>query len=279
MTIKQITIGLLLGLLGAPLACAQKGDDTKNNVASAPKMTRDLLLVHEFKESSDSRPEMGIFERKQARFGDVLKDLGLSVSSFRPTVNQPATSDVRSADLPEGWVVVTSEVRDKQGQVLRNSLDNLDAMCTVTVTLDQTPKRGYLKTNSTPRIQIKSVVPDKKANRLQVTFEVSAIGSKPLAISQRWFNSIIVGRDASSDRTFSADFPKGTPEFISILPDKPAVLSAIVRIDPTSDGQFYLSPGDHALRVQVGGHKPDRARIDYEWQGMAVFSDDYNFHY
>ena len=121
---------------------------------------------------------------------------------------------------------------------MRNSLDNLDAMCTVTVTLDQTPKREYLKTNSSPRIQIKSVVPDKKANRLQVTFEVSAIGSKPLAISQRWFNSIIVGRDASSDRTFSADFPKGTPEFISILPDKPAVLGAIVRIDPTQTGNF-----------------------------------------
>ena len=113
MTIKQITIGLLLGLLGAPLACAQKGDDTKNNVAPAPKMTRDLLLAHQFKEWSDSRPEMDIFERKQARFGDVLKDLGLSLSSFHPTVNQPATSDVRSADLPEGWVVVTSEVRDK----------------------------------------------------------------------------------------------------------------------------------------------------------------------
>jgi hypothetical protein len=263
---KRAVAGILFCVLGLSLACARKGNDMTPEAPSSPKITREYLLAHGFKQSADGP---AAFIREHAPLRDVLHDLNIPLKSLRPMVNQPDHSDERTAVVDGIGVNFRSEVRDKDGNVIDRSLDKADAICTVEVWF-QSPKREYLKTDSTPRLRIKSVdVPDDHTKPLMVTFELAATGKKPVAISQRDFDIDLTGGDIPPYTGFGFLFPKGTPEIIVISPAKPVVftLSVLMNTIPT----HRLSSGEYALLVRIGSFKSREPQcFDYEWEGAEL---------
>ncbi len=169
---KQVMMGILFGLMGTSLACAQKGDDMKKSTPSTPKVTRTYLLAQGFKQSAT---DPDVYNLEHVRLADMARAFGFSVTDLRPTRNQSRYSDTRTVKVDDFTFVVKSEVRDKNGKIVSGSLDKPDAICTINVSLLQVPVRKYAKTDSTPRLHIKSVVmPKDRLKPWQITFELGA---------------------------------------------------------------------------------------------------------
>jgi hypothetical protein len=270
MTMKHVMVGVLFGCLGMTLACSQKEDDLKQQVPPGSKITREYLLSHGFNESDDSP---ATFTREHVRLQDVLRDLGCPLAALHPTVNQDSHSDKRTADVQGIYVIVDAEVFDNKDYVGKHSLDNPDAICTVRVFLKQIPERKYLKTDSVPRLRIKSVtVPEDGAKSLHVTFELAATGQKPLAIAKHDFLSSLTGTNLPSYPILGVGFPDEAPEIISLSPSKPIVLRVTVPLDAG------VPSGEYVLRIRIGSIKSrGPQRFDYDWQGREYLSENFKF--
>ena len=200
----------------------------KKNTPSVPRVTPKYLVAHGFKEMPG---EASVFMREHVRLDDVLGDLGVPLASLRPTVNQPAHSDVRTAHFNGLYVLVRSEVRDRKGRIVEHSLDGPDAICTVQISF-QGPKHEYLKTDSSPRMHIKSVlVPEDHSKPLQVDFELRAAGKKPVAILQSNFHVYLAGGSIPPHTGLDSSFPEKTPQIIIVSSGKPAVFRLSVPVD------------------------------------------------
>ncbi len=269
---KQVMMGILFGLMGASLACAQKGDDMKKSMPSTPKVIRKYLLTHGFKQSTT---DSDIYNREHVRLADVARDLGFSVKDLQPTLNQYSHSDVRTVKVSDLTFVVKSEVRDKNGNIVGGSLDNPDAICTISVSLLQVPVREYAKTDSSPRMCIKSVVvPEDRSKPLQITFELASTGKKPVAMLQSDFQIRLTGGNIPPYTRFGNSFPEGTPQIIAIAPGKPVVFKLCVPVDEMGS----LSAGKYVVRIRIGNLKwREPQRFDYEWEGREHLSNEYKF--
>jgi hypothetical protein len=254
------------------LGCAQQGHDALQRTPSTAKVTREFLLAHGFQQKwKETDPD--IYDLETTRLSDVLRDLGLSVEDFYPTVNRPDSFDWRDAQLEGMYVRVEPHVQDRSG----TSFGKTDSPCTVRVWLNVPPPRDYLKTESSPRIRVKSVaVANDPSKPLQVTFELSAEGATPLAVSSGDF--YIELRDAKSPQhtaSLLAYFPEGTPLWIRVWPTKPIVLTATTRDSPFEGmGPDGRPSGEYRVEVRIYEFKPDRPGCDYHWQGEKS-SDEY----
>jgi hypothetical protein len=268
-----VVASVVFALVGSSFANAQSGDDSKK--PSTPNVTREYLLAHGFKQLTDN-PDR--FEREHVRLRDVLGDLGVPLAFLRPTVNQSENSDIRTAHPPGLYIIVRSEVRDRNGRVRSRSLDDPDAICSVHVWRNPTPLREYLKTDSVPSVRIKSVTtPQSGAKSLDVTIEVAARGTKPLAIPQGEFQSSLTGDKLPPYTGFGVVFSEETPQPITVEPSKPVVLRITVPLD-ASLGVRLVSGKEYVLRIKIGFTKPGPQRFDYEWaRGRPCSSNDVKF--
>ena len=274
MIMKRLTVVVLFGLCGMSLSCARTGDDTKNNPPSPPKLTREYLLAHGFKQSPE---DPDLFTREHALWRDVSRDLALPLASLAPVTNGRST--MRTADFPGVHIFIETEFLLIQRNGVRYRVDyryeDPDATCMVRVRINVSvlPPRQYLKTDSTPRLVIKSVaVPEDRSKPLQVELEVTAIGKKPVAISRYDFNVHLVGGSIPASQPLVGHFlPKATPEVIVVTPDKPFLL-------PISVVTGRWSAGDYTLRIWIGDFKTrEPQEFDYEWEGKEYWSKEYKF--
>jgi hypothetical protein len=269
---KQVLVGVLLGLLGTSLACAQKEDDMKKKTPSTPTIARDYLLANGFSESKESRP--GAFIREHAHLRNVMRTIGVPLAALRSTRSQPAHSDVRTANCNGLYVIVRSEVRNQKGSIVSHSLDDPEAICTVEVWIEG-PDRGYQKTDGAPRLQVKSVaVPEDRSQPLEIEFALAATGKKPVAILQSDFRVQLTGGNIPPHTGFGFYFPEGTPQIVIVSPGKPALFKLHVPVETVGP----LSSGKYAVRIRIGSDKGrEPPRFDYEWEGVEHSSDEYKF--
>ncbi|MHB1035370.1 MAG: hypothetical protein ACYC35_11380 [Pirellulales bacterium] len=272
---KQVLVGVLFGLAGMSLACARKGDDPmEESIAPAPRVTREYLLAHGFKQSAT---DPDIYNREHVRLANIARDLGFSLKDLRPTVNQDSNSDVRTVEVGDLTFIVESEVRDNNGNIVSGSLDRPDAICTIGVSLPQLAGREYLKTDSVLRLHIKSVVmPKDKSKPWQVTFELAASGQKLVAIPRGDFTVGLSRKTPPpSAMVMYVLFPEKTPEVIAVSPRKPMVFT--LDVPPDAIPEELRASGDYALQVVISRGKRQQQTVDYEWQGRGYSSDEYRF--
>jgi len=267
---KQLIVCVLIGLVGTTLACAEKGDGVKKGTPFTPKVTREYLVAHGFKKVAD---DPGIFAQEHVRLGNVLGDLGVPLASLRLTANASPDSDVRTAEVGGIYVVVEAEGKRNKGRAVRSLLDNPDTICTVRVVLNPPSARRYLRTDSTPRLRIRSVtVPEDGAKSLNVTFELAATGKKPLAIAKRDFDGSLTRNNLDRDLECGVRFSEESPQIISVSPSKPIVLRVTVYFNAD------LLSGEYVLRLRIGGGKGREPQsFDYEWEGQEYLSDNFKF--
>ena len=118
--------------------------------------------------------------------------------------------------------MVKSEVRDEKGRIVRKSLDKPDAICTVYVWVKKyVPPKPPLRSDSTPRVQVKSVtVPKDRAKPLQVTFELAADGKTPVGLIQDQFNVYVTQGDSQAF-TGTVQFPAHSVHRVLVKPGSP----------------------------------------------------------
>ena len=124
---RYLNIALISGLIFAPLALSaaeaakSNGEKLSVEVTEKPKLTRENLLAHGFKQSEKNKDP---FVAEHARLGDVDRALGFQITALRPTVSQAPAFGQRQVALSKGsrsWF--RSEVRDEKGRIVRKSLD------------------------------------------------------------------------------------------------------------------------------------------------------------
>ena len=248
------------------------------SATAMPKLTRENLLAHGFKQSEKDKD---LFVSEHARLGDVESALGFQITALRPTVSQPPHSDTRQGLVEGKQVLVQSEVRDEQGRIVRKSLDKTDAICTVHVWVKKyVPPKPPLRSDSTPRVQVKSVtVPKDRAKPLQVTFELAADGKTPVGLLEGQFgvkitrpgSRLAIGPDQLAEGCIRPEFPKGSFEAdgkILVKPGSPVVRTAKVPDELTiSLGEWSgLEPGKYDVRIFIVGRGFMKGMgYDYMW--------------
>lgn len=135
--------GGLLGGIGRTLGRAVvPGDGRKNDQGAPPEASGDntqplpRAAMIDLLTRAGLRPlpgEANTYAASGVRLGEIAQKLGFDPRQMRPTVNQPSGSDVRTALVRGRYMIVESQMRDAQGQVIRGSLDNPDALCSVRV--------------------------------------------------------------------------------------------------------------------------------------------------
>ena len=182
--------------------------------------------------------------------------LGFQITALRPTVSQPPNSDMRQGLVEGKQVLVQSEVRDEKGRIVRKSLDKPDAICTVYVSLKKyVPPKPPLRSDSTPRVQVKSVtVPKDRAKPLQVTFELAADGKTPVGLIQGQFNAYIMQGDSQAF-TGTVQFPARSVHRVLVKPGSPITYTVTAPDEGTiAEGEWKgLDPGKYTLRVVIEG--------------------------
>ena len=133
-------------------------------VTEKPKLTREYLLANGFKQSAKN-PDS--FTVESVRLGDISKKLNFPLSALRRTVSSAPESDMRIVTVRDMEFVVRSEVHGPDFRAVERSFKSPDTLCTVGVSLEKrVPPKPPLKSDSTPRVQVKSVtVPKDPLNR------------------------------------------------------------------------------------------------------------------
>jgi len=131
---KRSKLALLLALVGSLCGC-------RDNAHEA----REFLVAHGFKQSSIHRD---IYELKKVRLADASREIGFRLPLVQHVPSQTLESDLRIAEAHGLYFVIESEVRDKDGRIVQDSLDHPDALCTVHVTVHPPKPREYRKTDS-----------------------------------------------------------------------------------------------------------------------------------
>ena len=174
-------------------------------VTEKPKLTREYLLANGFKQSAKN-PDS--FTVESVRLGDISKKLNFPLSALRRTVSSAPESDMRIVTVRDMEFVVRSEVHGPDFRAVERSFKSPDTLCTVGVSLKKrVPPKPPLKSDSTPRVQVKSVtVPKDRAKPLQVTFELAADGKTPVGLIQDQFHVYVIQGDSQAF-TGTVQFP------------------------------------------------------------------------
>ena len=234
------------------------------------KVTREFLLAHVFKKSA-TIPDFYVLEH--VRLADISRDLGFPLAALRMSMSGPET---RCAQVGGFYFKVRSEVRDNEW-----ALNDPQTICTVSVSLNPRSGAKYVRTDSLPRMRIKSVtLPQDRSKALEVTFELAADGKTPLVVSQGQFLVAYAtqGRSPQDSPALDVWFLKKTPARIAVEPGKPVVLTAGTSTGDPVTGRPWseLPSGEYVLCVGIASGAPEDAGFDYHWIGTK-FSDDYTF--
>jgi hypothetical protein len=275
---KRTMVFAFFAVLVVCAGCAQEGQSAAKSDAPASKLTRESLLAHGFKKSGPPRRE--IYELETSHLVDVLRDLGLSLAQLQPSPSTSPWMDWREVALGRDYLRVESLVVDEKGIPVAHSLDNPNAKCKVRVWFDEISTQTYQKTDSSPRVRIKSVTVSKDRSKpLDVTFELAAEGTTPLGLKSKYFYVELWTPGKTLRRLVASDlsFPKGTPDKIMISPGKPITLTATTSSSSWSDTSGApwtgLPVGEFVLQVEINSDK-DEPGFDYHWTGIER-SDDY----
>lgn len=264
-------ISLSIAIIGVPLGCAREGDSAMQTSTAMPKLTRENLQSLGFKPSQND-PDSDNLEN--VPLADVSRKLGFSLADLQPTRNQPPHSDVRTVNVRGMCFIVRSEVRNNQGNIVPHSLDNPDAICSISVSFKQISEPRYKPTDNSPRMSIRSIaVPQQPRKGIQLTFELAAGGEAPVAVSQQQFSVQLSRANQLSDTyTGQAQFSKETPQVITVLLGNPVVLSVDAFTDGDNGGLLTNLPsGEYVVHIEIGGRKSQE--FDYQWTSRPVHSD------
>ncbi len=111
----------------APSPSAQPGGQPLSRTAMAELLTRSGL--------KPLAGEPNTYAISGVKLADIAQRLGFDPKQMRPAPNQPRAGDIRTAMVQGRYATIESQVRDRQGQVVRGSLDNPDAICSVQIFL------------------------------------------------------------------------------------------------------------------------------------------------
>jgi hypothetical protein len=251
--------------------------------AHKSRENREFLLAHGFRQSAIG-PH--IYELQHVRLADVSRDLGFPLAALRRVDGVKVGEDVRIVEAHGLHFAVESEVVDKQRSDYKVSLNDPNAICTVRASIIPAARRPeYLKTDSSPRMRVKSVtVPEDRSKPFQITFELAAEGTTPLGLKQSQFAIAFspLGTTPRHSPNADATFPKGTPDRIIVSPGKPITLTVSASISywerAPSTQRRLLPAGEYILCVAVvsGKDESEGPRFDYQWV-FHTWSDEYKF--
>jgi hypothetical protein len=267
-TVALRCAGGLAGDLGAAQS-QKKGENLAKSEAKPPELTQDYLLAHGFKQSKKERDS---FEAKGVRLADVASVLGFRISAVRHAISNPPDRDEAYVIVQEKRIVLRTEKADAKGNIVRLTPKHPDALCTVEISLKKyVPPLPPLKTDSNPRVTVKSVVvPKDRTKPLQVTYEIAAEGKLPLGLL---FNQVYVRLTLKDSvlRETDGPFSDGCEEFTYLIkPGSPRTFTVKVPDDSAlEDGDWDgLHPGKDKYAVQVGidGRSVLKGEaFDYSW--------------
>jgi hypothetical protein len=143
--------------------------------ATTNRVTAEFLTIRGFVQS---KTDTNIYTLEHMTVREAAKRLGFSPDQMRPTTSQPSPSDIRTVQVLNLRFVISTEVRDSQNRIVSGSLDKLDALCTVSVSLIQV---------SEERLIPKKVKPPNKSP------EPTAVGAVSSAVAvhvagRRWLS-------------------------------------------------------------------------------------------
>jgi hypothetical protein len=242
------------------MGCA--GGQSKLTAADDTVITPQFLAEKGFTESKS------ICTLSPVTVTDAAKLLGFKLSDMHRTKNQSANSDIRTVDIRNLGFVITSLVTDAHGHVVPGSLDDPNALASVSVSLVQVARPKFRPTTSMPRLTITSArLPEENSKPLTVTLEIAADGKDdPIAVSRDRFTIFIFESDRKTQRyRGDADKSKKQSEWITIRPDEPQQLE-LTASAPDSDSKKRLSAlpaGKYFVRVELH-HGSKEQRHDYE---------------
>jgi hypothetical protein len=255
------------------LGCSNEVKHAKQSHSSTNKITSDYLLSCGFKQCVD---DPDTYEIKHMHLADMAYKMDFSLVALRPTLNQSRSEDIRTVKIKSLAFVVESEERDRDGKIVPDSLDNPDAICTISVSLRQVSTPEYLAFDSDPSLHIKTATVQQNGSlSIHISFEFSASGLTPLAVSRTQLTVSLSGNNTYY-RSRNVSFDTGTPEMIVVKPGEPLEITITAsdffdEIKQSND----LPAGQYALSI---GIYPDgkEQHFDYQWQG-ETHSDDYKF--
>jgi hypothetical protein len=240
----------------------KKGGVTVKSAAKPPEITRAYLLAQGFKVSGKGSD---FFVAERMRLGDAARKLGFAIESLKRLPNGPPDQDVRGVDLEGAQCVVTSE-RARGVHRVRPRLDRPEMVCDVKVFLGKL--RPPLKTDSNPRVTVKSViVPKDRTKPLQVTFEIAADGKLPLGLLFRQIDiRLTLGKSVLWETPGVP--PEDFEPIYLIKPGSPRTLTLEAPDENLlEDGDWEgLHSGKYAIQVVIDGQSVMAGEaFDYSW--------------
>jgi hypothetical protein len=143
-------------------------------------------------------------------------------------------------------------------------------VCVLMIVLTVRGAETFLGTNSEPVLRITKVtIPKERKQPLEITFEFTAEGKGPVALSQEQFSLHIFNSDQPYLFVSEMLFPKGSARVFVVHPDKPVTLSAKSAKNRFGDHGTWsdLSPGKYKLQIYANSGK--LREFDYQWLGQT----------
>jgi hypothetical protein len=245
----------------------KKGENTAKSDTKPPELTRDYLLANGFKQSPKDADS---FAAEHMGLKDAARILGFAIGSLHRRESSDAV--IRVGFVQGKRLVVRSETKGAKGNFIWRSAKRPDIVCTVEISLKKyVQPPPPLKTDSNPRVTVKSVVvPKDRTKPLRVTYEIAAEGKLPVGLL---FNQVGVRLTLGNSVLCETvgPFSDGCEEFIYLIkPGAPRSFTVTVPDDSTlDDGDwdgFHPGKDTYAVQAVIDGQSVLRAdAFDYSW--------------
>lgn len=265
--------GRLLLFMVVLAGCSCQGNHAREEEGFTSILNPVDLQSYGFKQSATDRD---FFTLEHTRLADVAIKMGFSPEYVQLMPKEAGPTDSRAVMAWGVYIVFTSETHDRNGEIVADSLDNPQAICTVRVSFARKHIRGYLEADAHPSLRIKSAIQSPTTpSQLQITFEIAATGSTPVTVPQDefWFGLAGPGSPAACSNPVS--FPSGTSQPVIVLPGKPLTLTVNASTDQYPNEVLrHLPGGSYTLHVSINGNKGTQ---DFDYHMYSpIRSDNYN---
>ena len=151
---------------------------------------------------------------------------------------------------------------------VRPSLEDANSFCNATVHINFVPPQPHLQTDSTPRLNIKAIkVAEESSTPLQITFEISADGTSPIAIPKHDLRLLMFNKD-NVCLAPSISFPEAATDYFTVKPDDPITLTAYVPLEYLPENKII--PGEYKIQIALDAGKGSDQHIDYQWDHRII---------
>lgn len=252
------------------------GGSCQGNHAPEAEASRSILypeglLSYGFKRSPT---DPDYFTLEHARLADVARNMGFSPEYVQLMQREAGPTDSRAVMARGIYIVFTSETHDQNGNAVADSLNDPQAICTVSVSFAEKQSRNYLKIDARPSLRVTSVRQSQTTpSQLEITIELAATGSTPLTASKMQFRFRLSG--AGSLFSNPVFFNRDIPEPVIVMPGQPLTVTVGASTDDyVNDVLHPLHSGSYALTVSIGGEKDQK--FDYQMWDLPIHSDVYD---